>query len=378
MVSSIGSPRGFHRVVLGNWGFVLLLPFVLALLLTLSACSRGDSESPSLTVGAVYVGSIADSGYNQAHHIGLLEMQDRIPELLLLDAENIPEDAAAERVMRRMIADGARLIFATSFGYQDIALELADEFPDVVFEHAGGFKSAPNFGTYYANTYQALYLMGIAAGMMTESNQLGIIAGFPIPSILAEINAFHLGANSVNPDARTRVIFQNSWLDPVKEASAVDALAFEEVDVAMAIVDSPITVIQAAERRRMYSIGYHLIELKEFAPDYWITGVGLTWADFYTRTAESVIAGTWKQANVKGDLESGMVGFADWGPRVQEQVQRAVRQAREKILSGELQVFSGPIRDQNGQVRIATGETAGAELQDSTDWLVEGVIGTPR
>lgn len=363
---------------------------LLALVLLVAACAvpaaapaadapaeaaSGDAGGEKLIIGVLHVGSVADAGYNQAHHAGLLEMVENLPNVELKEAENVPESADAERVMESMIQEGAKIIFPQSFGYLDPALNVAAKHPDVIFMHPAGFKLADNLGTYWGNNFEAMYLTGIAAGKATQSNQLGFITAFPIPNILASVNAFHLGAKSVNPDVTTTLVINGSWVDPTKEAAATNALADTGVDVVTMIVDSPITVVKTAEERSIYVIGFHSDALQQFAPNGWLTGVAYTWGPLFTRIVQSVEDGTWKSEHIRGGVESDYVTLAAYGPSVSEETKTQIADAEAKLVSGELKIFQGPIMDNEGTVRIPEGEAGGMELLDTTDWLVEGVIG---
>lgn len=328
-----------------------------------------------LVIGALHVGSMNDAGYNQAHHAGLVAMNENLPFVKLIEAENVPESADAERVMENMIQQGAKIIFPQSFGYLDPALNVAAKYPDVIFMHPAGFKLADNLGTYWGNNFEAMYLAGIAAGAATESNQLGFITAFPIPNILASLNAFHLGAKSVNPDVTTTLVINGAWVDPTKEAAATNALADAGVDVVTMIVDSPVTVVKTAEERGIKVIGFHSDALKEFAPNGWLTGVAYTWGPLFTRIVESVQDGTWKSEHIRGGVESDFVTLAEYGPSVTDETKAQIEEAKAGIISGDLKIFQGPILDNEGTVRIPEGEAGGIELLDTTDWLVEGVVG---
>jgi len=337
--------------------------------------TAGETSGEKLIIGALHVGSAADAGYNQAHHAGLMEMVQNLPNVELKEAENVPESADAERVMESMIQEGAKIIFPQSFGYLDPALNVAAKHPDVIFMHPSGFKLADNLGTYWGNNFEAMYLAGIAAGKATKSNQLGFITAFPIPNILASVNAFHLGAKSVNPDVTTTLVINGSWVDPVKEAAATNALADAGADVVTMIVDSPITVVKTAEERGIFVVGFHSDALQPFAPNGWLTGVAYTWGPLFTRIVQSVEDGTWKSEHIRAGVESDFVTLAPFGPSVSEETKTQVAEAEAKLISGELKIFQGPVLDNEGTVRIPEGEAGGIELLDTTDWLVEGVVG---
>jgi basic membrane protein A len=245
----------------------------------------------------------------------------------------------------------------------------------VTFMHPSGFKLADNLGTYWGNNFEAMYLAGIAAGSATESNKLGFVTAFPIPNILASVNAFQLGAKSVNPDVTTTLVLNNAWVDPAKEASAVNALADAGIDVVTGIVDSPVTLVKTAEERGIKSVGFHSDALAQFAPTGWLTGVAYTWGPLFTRVVESVQDGTWKSEHIRGGIESDLLTLAPYGPSVDADTQKLIEDAKAKLVSGDLKIFAGPLNDNTGAERIKAGEAGGIELLDTTDWLVEGVIG---
>jgi basic membrane lipoprotein Med (substrate-binding protein (PBP1-ABC) superfamily) len=327
----------------------------------------------------LHVGSINDLGYNQAMHDGLVEMKKNIPGIELIEAENVPESADAERVMENMIQQGAKLIFPQSFGYLDPALNVAKRHPDVIFEHPAGYKLAPNLGTFWSDTTSFEYLMGVVAGKTTKTNKLGWIIGFPIPNILTAVNAFQIGARSVNPKVTTQLIVNNAWVDPAKEAEAVNALADNGVDVVTMIVDSPATIVQTAAKRNIMSIGFHCLCAQSVAGQGWLTGIGFTWGPLFTKFAKDVMAGTWKSENTIGTLTEGYASIAPYGPAVSEETKQLVEQKKADLISGKLLVFKGPIVDNEGKVRVKEGEVGDVgQMLGSTDWLVEGAQGKTK
>ncbi|HJW90403.1 MAG TPA: BMP family ABC transporter substrate-binding protein [Anaerolineales bacterium] len=335
-------------------------------------------EEPCLVIGALYVGSVNDAGYNQAMHDSLMVVEQNIPCVEIVEAENVYEGPTAETVMETMISEGAKLIFPTSFGHQEPAINVANKHPDVIFEHAGGWMMSDNFANFYGKPPETWYLMGIAAGMMTETNKLGFVAAMPLGWTLTFVNSFELGAQSVNPDAETIVTFTGSWSDRAKEAAATDALINQGVDVITMHVDSPATVIQSAEARGVYSIGFQSLAAQQFAPEYWITGAGFTLGGLMTGLAQSVIDQTWEPNFIRCGLADGCMAIAPYGPKVPEEVKTAVDQALAQTTSGELVIFKGPIIDQEGTVRVAEGESLSDEDMGNTDWFVMGVIGQPK
>ena len=350
-----------------------------AAFLALLATGPGAAQDkPPLTVGAIYVGSVNDYGYNRAMKDGLEEMKKNIPGLKLIEAENVPETAESERIMEGMIQQGAKLIFATSFGHQQFAFNLAKAHPDVFFEHAGGWMQAPNFGNFFGATQSAWYAMGVAAGKMTKSNTLGFVVGVPIGYAIGNVNAFEMGARSVNPKAETRVVVTGGWADKAKEAAAANALIDQGADVVTMHVDSPATILQVAESRGVYGIGFQSIEARALAPKGWLTGLGFTWGPFMTATAKSVIAGTFKPAMARRGLgPEGMMTVAPFGAAVPADVRDLVTASADKIAKG-FNPFTGPVTDNTGVVRIKEGESWGGDKMGNFDWYVEGVVGKAK
>jgi len=354
---------------------VLLTGLIMVIIFNLTAT---PSAQPKLKVGILHIGSIADAGYNQAHAEGAQVMRKNLPNVELIEIENVPEGADAERVMENMIRQGAQLVIPASFGYLDPALRVAKKYPDVKFVHPGGYKLAPNLGTYWASTPEAFYLMGIAAGKTTKTNKLGYVVALPISFFLANVNAFHLGAQSVNPKVETRVVFTGTFLDPGKEATAANALLDQGVDVLGVIVDSPITVVQTAEKRGAFSVGYHYIGVQKFAPKGWISGIAFTWGELYTRFAKQVMDGTWKSEALLGNLASDYLTIAPFGPAVPSAAVKLVNAKKKEFISGKLNVFQGPIKDNKGVERVKAGEAFPIAALGKMDWLVEGVIGQAK
>ena len=353
----------------------VLAVFILVAIFTLAGIAAAQ---PKLKVGILHIGSVADAGYNQAHAEGVQILKKNLPGVEVIEVENVPEGADAERVMENMIKQGAKLIIPASFGYLDPALKVAKKYPDVKFEHPGGYKLAPNLGTYWASTPEAFYLMGIAAGKTTKTNKLGYVVALPISFFLANVNAFHLGVQSVNPKAETRVVFTGTFLDPGKEATAANALLDQGIDVIGVIVDSPITVVQAAEKRGAYSVGYHYIGVQKFAPKGWISGVAFTWGELYTRFAKQVMDGTWKSESLLGDLSSDYLAIAPFGPAVPPEAIGLIKTRKQEFTSGKLNVFQGPIKDNKGVERVKSGEVFPMTNLGKMDWLVEGVMGQAK
>ena len=230
----------------------LLAAAAAAAALTFAACGSDESDSSASaeggeTIGFLYVGPKNDYGYNQAAAQGAEAVKKANPDAKIIEAENVPETAEAERVMEKMIKDGATTIFPTSYGHLEPALNVAQKHPDVTFMHQGGLKNAENLGTYFGAIYEAQYLTGMAAGKATKTGKLGYVVAFPIPQTLLNINAFQLGAQSVNPKAKTTVVFTSNWCDPGKQAEAANSLLDQKVDVITQHQDCTKTIVETAE-----------------------------------------------------------------------------------------------------------------------------------
>jgi len=231
-----------------------------------------------LIIGATYGGPITDAGYNQAMHEAVAAIKQNIPCVKLIEAENVYDEAGAKTTIENMISQGAKMIIATAYAHQNPAYELSQKYPDVIFEHAGGWMMGPNFANFFGKPPDLWYLMGVAAGQMTKSNKLGFVAAFPQAWTDVFINAYTLGAQSVNPNIQTIVAYTFAWGDSAKEAETSNSLINQECDVITMHVDSPATVIGTAESRGVYSIGYQNLAAQQFAPNYWITVPALHWA----------------------------------------------------------------------------------------------------
>lgn len=362
----------------------LLATLVAVSSVALSACGSDDNKSASsggkkTTIGFLYVGPKNDYGYNQAAYEGSLALQKAMPDVKLLQAERVPETAEAERVMEKMIKDGATIIFPTSYGHLEPALNVAKKHPDVTFLHQGGLKTAANLGTYFGQIYEAQYLTGIAAGLATKTNKLGYVVAFPIPQTLLNINAFELGAKSVNPKAKTTVVFTSNWCDPGKQAEAANSLLDQDVDVLTQHQDCTKTIVETAERAGAMSVGYHA-DASELAPKGWLTGSVWNWGPLYTKMAQTVIDGKFKGSPYAGTYR---VGFADdetiqlapFGAAASDEARKQVKAVEASMRSGAFNPFTGPIKDQSGKVKIKDGESPSSTDLESTDYLVDGVVG---
>jgi simple sugar transport system substrate-binding protein len=288
--------------------------------------------------------------------------------------ESVPEGADAERVMRDLAAQGHKLIFATSFGYLEPALRVAAEFPDVFFEHCGGYKGARNLGTYNARYYEGRYLAGLVAGRATKSGVAGYVAGFPVPEVVQGINAFALGMLEANPRATVRVLWLDTWFDPARERDAALALVGQGADVLTNHSASP-AVAQAAEAKGVHFLGYQS-DMRAFAPRTQLTSVVHEWGGYYTGVAQAVLDDRWTPQPVWGGLKQGFIRLAPFGAAVAADTAARVRQRQAAIVAGTAHPFAGEILDQAGRRRLERGATMSDEAIQRMDWFVQGVVGT--
>jgi basic membrane protein A and related proteins len=339
------------------------------------AASRGASAEPK-AIGFIYVGPRMDYGYNYSMDQGRAFVEKTL-KIKTLSQENVPESAEVTRVMEKMIRGGCDIVFATSYGYLDYAIELGKKYPKVSFLHAGGLKTSANVGTYFANSDDAMYLAGMAAGGTSKTSKLGFVAAFPIPQVLRSINAFTLGAQALNPAATTRVVWTGGWLNPGKEAEAANSLADAGVDVIGEQIDSPITLAKTAQQRGIYVVGKD-VNVQKFAEKAYLTGASWDWGPTMVKLVKEIAAGTWKPSHVRGDLKDGTVKLDPLGASVPGPVRDKVLAAQADILSGKLVVWKGPIAKQDGAVAVAGQKPLALGEIETIDYLVKGVIGTVK
>ncbi|MBN1830063.1 MAG: BMP family ABC transporter substrate-binding protein [Deltaproteobacteria bacterium] len=326
-----------------------------------------------LKVGFIYVSPVGDAGWSYAHDQGR-KFIEKLPGVTTSFVEAVPEGADSERVMLNMARKGYDVIFATSYGYMDPMLKVAKQFPKTVFMHCSGFKLNSNMGNYFGRIYQARYLSGMVAGAMTKKGILGYVAAFPIPEVMRGINAFALGAQSVNPGVQVRVVWTKTWYDPAKEKEAAKSLLDVGADVIAQHQDSPAPQ-EAAQERGVYSIGYNT-DMSSFAPKSHLVAPIWNWGPFYKEVVEQVRAGSWKSQSTWHGLEKGIVDLSPMSSMVPKDVQEKVLKTKTAISSGKFLVFTGPIKDQSGKVRIDKGVVPPDKELLGMNWFVQGVVGT--
>ncbi len=333
-----------------------------------------SAEEP-LKVGFVYVGPVGDAGWTYAHDQGRLMLEKELGgKVKTTFVENVPEGADAERVIRQLVTDGNKVIFTTSFGYMNATVKVAQNFPNVIFEHATGYKTAKNLGVYEARFYEGAYLLGVLAGKMTKSNTLGFVASFPIPEVIRNINAFTLGAQSVNPKIKTKVIWVNTWYDPAKERQAAETLIAQGADVMCQNTDSP-AILQVAQEKGVYAFGWDS-DMTKFAPKAHLSANTNNWGVYYIAAVKSILAGTWKPEVVKWGLKENLVVMSPVNAVVPAAGKKAFEDKMKAIKDGKFFPFQGPVKDQSGAIKVAVGKVMPLEELMGFNWYVEGVEGS--
>jgi basic membrane protein A len=337
---------------------------------------QGFSKNETkLQVALITNGPLSDWGFNYAHDQGMKYVERIFGDKVKVGAiGNVPETGDAERIMRRLIESGVNVIIAASFGYQDTTVKLAVEYPQIKFLQAWGFKPSANLGTYSSKMYQAWYVEGIVAGSMTKTNKLGIVAAHPIPPMKWQINAYVLGAKSVNPNVAGSVTFINHWFDPGLAAEATQALIGQGCDIVTGVLDNSVAVAQTAEKRGVYLIG-HNADLRDFAPTVCLGGTRWLWGKLYEDAIRKMLDGTWKGTNgdLNGGFKEGYVGITAFSSKVPPEIQAKANDAVEKFNMDQLQVYIGPIKDNKGAVVVKAGQILTHDQTMAMDWLVEGI-----
>lgn len=372
---------------------------VAALALATAACSSNTTTTSSTSgatsptagqpgtggkaVGFIFVGPKDDVGYNQAAYDGSQEVAAAFPELKVLTAENVPEDDNATRVMEDMVSKGAKIIFATSYGHLDPAAKVAAAHPDVVVLQQGNLiKGAvpPNLGTYFGTVYEPVYLAGIAAGKATTTNKLGYVYAFPITQTTENIDAFHLGAASVNPAVQTITVATSAWCDPAKQAEAANSLLSQGVDVITQHQDCTKTIIEKTEEAGAFTVGYHA-DGSALAPKGWLTGSEWDWGPLYVDIVKTVLAGTFTGSkyndNYRVGLKTGANPFVQsrYGPSVTDETKAQIEAAKVAISQPDGSPFKGPVLDQSGKVIFPEGVTPDYVAIEGHTFFVQGVVG---
>ncbi|MDO8362816.1 MAG: BMP family ABC transporter substrate-binding protein [Actinomycetota bacterium] len=360
-----------------------LLVTMLAGSLLAAACGDDDKTTTTDTSGSgapvkaawIYVGPTNDGGWTTAHDNGRKAVETALGDQVITTyKENVPEGPEVAQVIDDLVKDGNQIIFATSFGFGDAMIAAAEKYPNVKFEHATGLPNdIPNFASYFGAGEQSLYLSGMAAGVATESNVIGFVAPFPIPEVVRHINAYALGAQSVNPEAVVKVVWINSWFDPAKERQAAESLIADGADVIASGGDSPAPG-DAAKAAGVAWTGYDSDQSANY-PEVWLTAAVYDWGPYYTKQVQGIIDGNWTKGDYYGSIADGFTDLAPFGERVDADTRAAIEAKKAEIIAGTFDIFAGPINDQSGAEKVAEGSSISFGEQMSIQWFVEGVEG---
>ena len=325
-------------------------------------------------VSFVYVGPIGDHGWSYQHNQGLLALKQEFGDRIDTNyVENVAEGPDAERVIDQLAASGSSLIFTTSFGFMNPTIKVAARYPNVKFEHATGFKQAPNVATYNARFYEGRHVIGLIAGKMTKTNAIGYIASFPIPEVVMGINAAYLAAKSVNPNIKMKIVWVSAWFDPGKETDAAKALVDQGCDVLMQHTDSP-AAMKFAEEKGIYAFG-QASDMVQFGPNAQLTAIVDNWSPYYIKRVKALLDGTWKTGDTWDGIKQGTVVLAPWSKKIPADVVRLAETARDGIASGSVHPFTGPINKQDGTPWLQAGEKASDKDLSSMNFYVQGLEG---
>lgn len=347
------------------------LLFALATTAAVIGFSAAASAQEKAKVCFVYVGSKTDGGWTQAHDIGRQELEKALGDKIETEAlESVPEGPDAERAIERLARSGCGLIFTTSFGFMDQTIKIAAKFPDVKFEHATGYKAAPNVATYNSRFYEGRYISGQIAGKMSKVGVAGYIASFPIPEVVQGINAFLIGARSVNPEFKIKVVWANTWFDPGKEADAAKALIDQGVDILTQHTDTT-APMQVAAERGIFAFG-QASDMIAAGPKTQLTAIKDTWGPYYIKRTQLFLDGKWETSSSWDGLKDGILQMAPY-TNMPDDVKAMAEATEAAIKDGTLKPFTGPLNKQDGTVWLKEGESADDGTLLGLNFYVEGV-----
>ena len=341
-----------------------------------AAAASAPAPTPEpLKIAFAYVGPVGDGGWTFAHDNARKALEKEFGDKIKTSfAENVPESADAERVIRDMATQGNKLIFGTTFGYMEPMLKIAPDFKDVKFEHATGFKQADNMRTYDSRTYEGAYMAGIIAGKMTKTNTLGVVASIPIPEVIRNINSFTLGAQSVNPKVKTKVVWVNGWFDPPKETEAATSLMNGGADVLFQNTDSP-AVLKAAEAKGKRAFGWDS-DMTAYGPKAHLASAVINWGPYYIKATKEALDGSWKGGTgVWWGVKEGAIDIVSIAEDVPADIKTKVADVKKGLADGSYVIWKGPITDNKGKVQIAKDAAADDKFLGGLNFYVKGVEG---
>ena len=341
-----------------------------------SPVAAASAPAP-LKIAFAYIGPVGDGGWTFAHDQGRKAVEQEFGAKVQTSfVENVPEAADAERVFRDMVGQGAQLVFGTTFGYMEPMLKVATDTPNVKFEHATGFKQADNLRTYDSRTYEGAYMAGVIAGGMTKSNTLGVVGSVPIPEVIRNINAFTLGAQSVNPKIRTKVVWVNKWFDPPKEGEAAESLINQGADVLMQNTDSP-AVLKKAQEKGKLAFGWDS-DMTAYGPQAHLASAIINWGPYYKKAVKEALDGTWKAGtgtNTWWGVKEGAIDLVSISDKVPADLKAKAETVKSGLKDGSFVIWKGPITDNTGKEVLAKDAVADDKFLSGVSFFVKGVDG---
>jgi len=334
--------------------------------------SVAAAKPEPLKVAWLYIGPVGDGGWTFAHDNGRKAVEKEFGDRVITTfVEKVPESADAERVLRDVASQGNKLIFGTTFGYMEPMVKVAADMPDVKFEHATGYKTAPNLRTYDSRTYQGAYMAGVIAGGMTKSNVLGVVGSVPIPEVIRNINSFTLGAQSVNPKIKTKVVFIDEWFNPPKETEAAQSLLNAGADVLMQNTDSS-AVLQTAEKAGKYAFGWDS-DMQSYAPNAHLASAIINWGPYYIQEVQKMLDGKWETGESWWGVKEGAIDLVSISDKVPAELKEKAEAAKAGLKDGSLVIWKGPIVDQDGKEVLKKDEVADDSFLRGIKFFVKGV-----
>jgi basic membrane protein A and related proteins len=336
--------------------------------------AEAPKKPEPLKVAFAYVGPVGDAGWTFAHDNARKAVEAEFGDKIVTSfVENVPESADAERVMRDLVGQGNKLIFGTTFGYMEPMLKVAADTADVKFEHATGYKSAPNLRTYDSRTYEGAYMAGVIAGSMTKSNTLGVVGSIPIPEVIRNINSFTLGAQSVNPKIKTKVVWVNKWFDPPKEGEGAGSLISGGADVLFQNTDSS-AVLQKAEEKGKFAFGWDS-DMSKFGPNSHLASSIINWAPYYKKAVKDALDGTWATGGVWWGVKEGAIDVVSISDKVPAEVKDKLAKVKAGLTDGSFVIWKGPIVGQDGKEILKKDAVADDKFMSGINFYVKGVEG---
>ena len=339
-----------------------------------AASAPAPAKADPLKIAFAYVGPVGDGGWTFAHDNARKALEKEYGDKIVTSfVESVPESADAERVIRDMAGQGNKLIFGTTFGYMEPMLKVAADNPEVKFEHATGYKTAPNMRTYDSRTYEGAYMAGVIAGRMTKSNTLGVVASIPIPEVIRNINSFTLGAQSSNPNIKTKVVWVNEWFNPPKETEAATALINGGADILFQNTDSS-AVLQTAEKMGKRGFGWDS-DMTAYGPKAHLGSAIINWAPYYIKTVGEVLDGKWATGQTWWGVKEGAIDLVSLAADVPEEAKKALDDVKAGLKAGSYNIWKGPISDNTGKEVLAKDAVADDKFLGGINFFVKGVEG---